>query len=53
MSLIRILYWICPLSASLLTTCTIAENFLFNPDKPMLFFYREAHLVILMDCFLA
>ena len=38
-SLISVLYWICPLLASLLTTCTMAENFVFNSDKPMLFFY--------------
>ena len=38
-TLIRVLYWACPLLASFLTTFTIAENFLFNSDDPMLFFY--------------
>ena len=41
-TLIKVLYWICPLSASLLTTCTIAENFLFKSDNPMMFFYEKA-----------
>ena len=40
-SLIAFLYYICPIMAGLLTTFTMAENFLFNADSPMLFFYRE------------
>ena len=40
-SLIAFLYYICPIMACLLTTLTMAENFVFNADSPMLFFYRE------------